>query len=134
MNQWLYNSDDELKVGGLCIHTVKLVCMFMFIYCCPPLIIVVIAQQMSGAAMYELVRLSTVTHKHMRAHTHTHTHTHMQVYPLAHCSYTCSHEIFFSWSQVRVGHGELVGEIIRLEEDMATIQVYEETCILIILT
>ncbi|CAI8030830.1 V-type proton ATPase catalytic subunit A, partial [Geodia barretti] len=43
---------------------------------------VVIAQQMSGAAMYELVR---------------------------------------------VGHGELVGEIIRLEEDMATIQVYEET-------
>ena len=45
----------------------------------------VTAQQMSGAAMYELVR---------------------------------------------VGHGELVGEIIRLEGDMATIQVYEETCIL----
>lgn len=43
---------------------------------------VVIAEQMSGAAMYELVR---------------------------------------------VGHGELVGEIIRLEGDMATIQVYEET-------
>ena len=32
-------------------------------------------------------------------------------------------------TQVRVGHGELVGEIIRLEGDMATIQVYEETCI-----
>ena len=31
--------------------------------------------------------------------------------------------------QVRVGHSELVGEIIRLEGDMATIQVYEETCI-----
>ena len=31
---------------------------------------------------------------------------------------------------VRVGHGELVGEIIRLEGDMATIQVYEDTCIL----
>ena len=31
---------------------------------------------------------------------------------------------------VRVGHGELVGEIIRLEGDLATIQVYEETCIL----
>lgn len=31
---------------------------------------------------------------------------------------------------VRVGHFELVGEIIRLEGDMATIQVYEETCIL----
>ncbi|KAK7497085.1 hypothetical protein BaRGS_00011615 [Batillaria attramentaria] len=43
---------------------------------------VVVAQNMSGAAMYELVR---------------------------------------------VGHGELVGEIIRLEGDMATIQVYEET-------
>lgn len=28
---------------------------------------------------------------------------------------------------VRVGHEELVGEIIRLEGDMATIQVYEET-------
>ena len=32
--------------------------------------------------------------------------------------------------QVRVGHSELVGEIIRLEGDLATIQVYEETCIL----
>lgn len=31
---------------------------------------------------------------------------------------------------VRVGHSELVGEIIRLEGDLATIQVYEETCIL----
>jgi len=31
---------------------------------------------------------------------------------------------------VRVGHAELVGEIIRLEGDMATIQVYEDTCIL----
>ena len=31
---------------------------------------------------------------------------------------------------VRVGHGELVGEIIRLEGEYATIQVYEETCIL----
>jgi len=34
--------------------------------------------------------------------------------------------------KVRVGHSELVGEIIRLEGDMATIQVYEETCILYI--
>ena len=31
---------------------------------------------------------------------------------------------------VRVGHSELVGEIIRLEGEFATIQVYEETCIL----
>ncbi len=30
---------------------------------------------------------------------------------------------------VRVGHSELVGEIIRLEGDYATIQVYEETCV-----
>jgi V-type H+-transporting ATPase subunit A len=29
--------------------------------------------------------------------------------------------------QVRVGHTNLVGEIIRLEGDTATIQVYEET-------
>lgn len=29
---------------------------------------------------------------------------------------------------VRVGHSELVGEIIRLDGDLATIQVYEETC------
>lgn len=35
---------------------------------------------------------------------------------------------------VRVGHSELVGEIIRLEGDMATIQVYEDTCILKIST
>ncbi len=35
---------------------------------------------------------------------------------------------------VRVGHSELVGEIIRLEGDMATIQVYEETCILCLIT
>lgn len=48
-------------------------------------ILVVTAQNMSGSAMYELVR---------------------------------------------VGHTELVGEIIRLEGDMATIQVYEDTCIL----
>ena len=32
---------------------------------------------------------------------------------------------------VRVGHSELVGEIIRLEGEFATIQVYEETCILL---
>jgi vacuolar-type H+-ATPase catalytic subunit A/Vma1 len=31
---------------------------------------------------------------------------------------------------VRVGHDQLVGEIIRLEGSTATIQVYEETCIL----
>lgn len=29
---------------------------------------------------------------------------------------------------VKVGHSMLVGEIIRLEGDMATIQVYEDTC------
>ena len=49
-------------------------------------LLVVIADNMSGSAMYELVR---------------------------------------------VGHSELVGEIIRLEGDRATIQVYEETCKLV---
>jgi vacuolar-type H+-ATPase catalytic subunit A/Vma1 len=29
--------------------------------------------------------------------------------------------------KVRVGHSELVGEVIRIEGDKATIQVYEET-------
>lgn len=29
---------------------------------------------------------------------------------------------------VRVGHQELVGEVIRIDKDKATIQVYEETC------
>jgi vacuolar-type H+-ATPase catalytic subunit A/Vma1 len=30
-------------------------------------------------------------------------------------------------TQVRVGHDNLVGEVIRIEADRATIQVYEET-------
>ena len=34
---------------------------------------------------------------------------------------------------VRVGYSELVGEIIRLEGDMATVQVYEDTCILLLI-
>ena len=59
-------------------------CPTVHVFISPPP--VVIAQNMSGAAMYELVR---------------------------------------------VGHSELVGEIIRLEGDLATIQVYEETCILV---
>ena len=46
-------------------------------------VLVVIAEGMSGAAMYELVR---------------------------------------------VGHHKLVGEIIKLEGDTASIQVYEDTC------
>ncbi len=29
--------------------------------------------------------------------------------------------------QVRVGHDKLVGEVIRIDEDKATVQVYEET-------
>jgi V-type H+-transporting ATPase subunit A len=33
---------------------------------------------------------------------------------------------------VRVGYLQLVGEIIRLEGDLATIQVYEETCMRIL--
>jgi vacuolar-type H+-ATPase catalytic subunit A/Vma1 len=37
-------------------------------------------------------------------------------------------KVRLSFIKVRVGHEELVGEIIRLENDFATIQVYEETC------
>jgi V-type H+-transporting ATPase subunit A len=33
--------------------------------------------------------------------------------------------------QVRVGHHKLVGEIIKLEGDTASIQVYEDTCKLV---
>ena len=42
----------------------------------------------------------------------------------------CFIELLIFLDQVRVGHSQLVGEIIRLEGDYATIQVYEETCIL----
>ena len=59
----------------------------------------VVAERMSGAAMFELVR------------------------PVF-----CCGSIFNIPVQVRVGHDKLVGEIIRLERDTATIQVYEETC------
>lgn len=31
------------------------------------------------------------------------------------------------WAQVKVGHDQLVGEVIRINGDQATIQVYEET-------
>jgi hypothetical protein len=54
-----------------------------------------------------------------RAHTHT---THAPVVIAEHMGGSCMDEL------VRVGHKELVGEIIRLEADMATIQVYEDTC------
>ncbi len=32
-----------------------------------------------------------------------------------------------NWFQCRVGHDNLVGEVIRIDADKATIQVYEET-------
>jgi len=41
---------------------------------------------------------------------------------LQHYSATAAHSI-----QVRVGHDKLVGEVIRIDADKATIQVYEET-------
>ena len=34
---------------------------------------------------------------------------------------------FADMSKVRVGHANLVGEVIRIDADKATIQVYEET-------
>lgn len=37
------------------------------------------------------------------------------------------HEQFNEGLQVRVGHDKLVGEVIRIEADRATVQVYEET-------
>jgi vacuolar-type H+-ATPase catalytic subunit A/Vma1 len=35
--------------------------------------------------------------------------------------------IAYCYIQVRVGHDALVGEVIRIDADKATIQVYEET-------
>lgn len=35
---------------------------------------------------------------------------------------------YANFMKVRVGHEELVGEVIRIDGDKATIQVYEETC------
>ena len=40
----------------------------------------------------------------------------------------CKHELPHAIMQVRVGHQKLVGEIIKLEHDTASIQVYEDTC------
>ena len=45
-----------------------------------------------------------------------------------HCVIANDYGCIFVCVKVRVGHSELVGEIIRLEGDLATIQVYEETC------
>jgi V-type H+-transporting ATPase subunit A len=60
----------------------------------------VIAENMRGASMYELVRpLSPLPPSGGR----------------------------LTPPQVRVGHDELVGEVIRINADKATIQVYEET-------
>ena len=36
-------------------------------------------------------------------------------------------DILLQFTQVRVGHDNLVGEVIRIQADKATIQVYEET-------
>ena len=59
---------------------------------------VVVAENMIGVAMYELVRTK------LRGQWHK-----------------------ANISQVQVGHDNLVGEVIRIEADRATIQVYEET-------
>ena len=86
LGYWVY-----IKFSSICVQNIQnclyvILCLIVTVMYIVLLIIsVVTAQQMAGAAMYELVR---------------------------------------------VGHSELVGEIIRLEGDMATIQVYEETCIL----
>ena len=41
-------------------------------------------------------------------------------------------QIVLTPKQCKVGHEELVGEVIRIEADKATIQVYEETGIVAI--
>jgi V-type H+-transporting ATPase subunit A len=64
----------------------------------------VVAEKMFGSAMYELV--STRSSK-SKVH-----------------DFTDDNVVAF---KVRVGHHELVGEVIRIEGDKATIQVYEET-------
>jgi len=61
---------------------------------------VVVAENMIGVAMYELVS---------SAHNPKLVNTDQTL------------------RQVRVGHDNLVGEVIRIEADRATIQVYEET-------
>ncbi|CAH1768295.1 12018_t:CDS:2, partial [Entrophospora sp. SA101] len=55
---------------------------------------VVVAEQMTGSAMYELVKIKP---------------------------------IFYKNNYFKLGHEELVGEVIRIDGDKATIQVYEET-------
>lgn len=59
---------------------------------------VVVAENMAGSAMYELVTLK------------------------------CFNLLNLIFKKVRVGHDDLVGEVIRIDGDKATIQVYEETC------
>jgi V-type H+-transporting ATPase subunit A len=59
----------------------------------------VVAENMIGVAMYELVRLWELADTYASANSY----------------------------QVRVGHDNLVGEVIRIDADKATIQVYEET-------
>ena len=59
---------------------------------------VVVAENMAGSAMYELV---------------------ISLFYLLR---------FLLFLKVRVGHDDLVGEVIRIDGDKATIQVYEETC------
>ena len=90
---------------------------------------------MSGASMYELVRmrfffihgrplmfvfsflyLSSILHRQSLLSCGC-----IRVFGLhTHCD--------FYHIQVRVGHQKLVGEIIKLEHDTASIQVYEDTC------
>lgn len=61
---------------------------------------VIVAENMIGCAMYELVG-------EIRGRG--------------------SRTVMLTLGQVRVGHDNLVGEVIRLDADKATVQVYEET-------
>ena len=90
-----------------CLPSVRWLCV---------LVSVVVADHMSGAGMYELVSLDPAplpaTQRRIAALART----------LSPLSSVCP-----SLCQVRVGHFKLVGEIIKLTGDTASIQCYEET-------
>jgi hypothetical protein len=82
---------------------------------------VVIAEKMTGAAMYELVRDARTFDVALKYNQKKKKKKSSK----DHLFFPFSHSLL---AQVRVGTSGLVGEIIRLEGDTATIQTYEETC------
>ncbi|RUS30924.1 hypothetical protein BC938DRAFT_478756 [Jimgerdemannia flammicorona] len=85
----------------------------------PPQHTVVVAEHMEGSAMHELVSiaLSSIKLKNARVVLRMFVGFRAQL----------TNALWTVFAQVRVGHLELVGEVIRIDGDKATIQVYEET-------